>query len=54
MLKALLIVLAIAVLIPVLAGVPLPSSLTPQAIGSFLQQVIAYWSAVFEAVIKQH
>lgn len=54
MLKVLLIVLVIAVLIPVLAGVPLPPSLNPQALGSFLQQVIAYWVAVFEVVIKQH
>ncbi|MEM4413794.1 MAG: hypothetical protein QXD59_05920 [Candidatus Caldarchaeum sp.] len=53
MLKLLLIVLVLAVLIPVLAGVPLPNSLNPQAIGSFLQHVIAYWVTVFEAVMKQ-
>nr|BAL52688.1 hypothetical protein HGMM_F03A04C11 [uncultured prokaryote] len=54
MLKVLLVLLILAVVIPVLAGVPLPHSLDPQAIGHFLQQVIAYWVTVFEAAARRH
>jgi hypothetical protein len=53
MVKLVLIVLVLAVLIPVLAGVPLPSSLNPHALGQFLHQVIAYWGTVFEAIVQR-
>jgi len=46
----LLLVVAVAFALPLFSGIGMPSSLEPQAIGHFFQQIGDYWSNVFAAM----